>query len=244
MTGIILSGGRNSRMGENKAFIRVNGERLIDRTVRLFRTVFSEVIIVTVTPLDYLDQPAAVVTDIVPEKGALGGIYTGLFFATHEKAFVAACDMPFLNTAFMEYLVSQAAGYDIVVPETPAGFQPLHAVYARRCLPAIRGLLDRNRLQSEVSTQGTQLLKIPPEDPVFRSGGADVPERQHAGGPVAALFRRANRPLVSDRRGFAGPKSLRHSPPNMIWELNQVKSDASGIVCPDHQPRPPRQIEA
>jgi molybdopterin-guanine dinucleotide biosynthesis protein A len=161
MTGIILSGGRSRRMGENKAFLRVNGERLIDRTVRFFRAVFSDVVIVTSTPLDYLDQPVAVVTDILPEKGALGGIYTGLFFAAHEKAFVAACDMPFLNTAFMEYLISRADGYDIVVPETPAGLQPLNAIYARRCLPAIRRLLDRNRLKIIGFYPGHPLLKIP-----------------------------------------------------------------------------------
>jgi len=81
MTGVILSGGRNLRMGQNKAFLRIEGERLIDRTVRLFRAVFPEVIIVAASPLDYLDQAATIVTDILPEKGALGGLYTGLFFA-------------------------------------------------------------------------------------------------------------------------------------------------------------------
>jgi molybdopterin-guanine dinucleotide biosynthesis protein A len=163
LTGIILSGGKNSRMGENKAFLRVNGERLIDRTVRLFRAIFREVIIVTATPLDYLDQPTVVVTDILPEKGALGGIYTGLFFATHEKAFVAACDMPFLNSAFMEYLITRASGYDIVVPETSDGLQPLNAIYSRRCLPTIRGLLDRNRLKIIGFYPGHAQLKISAE---------------------------------------------------------------------------------
>ena len=100
MTGVILSGGKNTRMGENKAFLKVGEERLIDRTVRLFRRVFREVIIVTTSPLDYLDQEATIVTDILPEKGALGGLYTGLFYATDEYAFLAACDMPFLNTGF------------------------------------------------------------------------------------------------------------------------------------------------
>ena len=110
MTGVILSGGSNRRMGENKAFLRVEGERLIDRTVRLFRAVFQEVIIVTASPLDYLDQQATIVTDILPEKGALGGIYTGLFFASDEYAFVAACDMPFLNRAFLEYMIPADGG--------------------------------------------------------------------------------------------------------------------------------------
>jgi len=163
MTGVILSGGKNTRMGENKAFLRVGEERLIDRTVRLFRRVFREVIIVTTSPLDYLDQEAIIVTDIIPEKGALGGLYTGLFYATDEYAFLSACDMPFLNTTFMEYMVLQATGYDIVVPAPPDGLQPLHAIYARRCLPAIRARLDRNRLQIKGFYQGHHILKISPE---------------------------------------------------------------------------------
>lgn len=163
MTGIILSGGKNTRMGKNKALLEVGGKRLIDRTVCLFRSVFRDVIIVTANPLDYLDQETVIVTDILPEKGALGGIYTGLFYATDEYAFVAACDMPFMNQAFLEYMVSQADGYDIVVPAPPDGLQPLHAVYARRCLPAIRNLLDRNRMQVKELYPGHRLLKIPPE---------------------------------------------------------------------------------
>jgi len=163
MTGIILSGGRSTRMGKNKAFLRVGGERLIDRTVRLFRAVFREVIIVTASPLDYLDQETVIVTDILPERGALGGIYTGLFYAGEEQAFVAACDMPFLNRSFIEYMASRATGYDIVVPAPPDGLQPLHAVYSRRCLPAIRDLLERKRLKITGFYPGHKLRTISPE---------------------------------------------------------------------------------
>jgi len=167
MTGIILSGGRNMRMGENKAFVRVEGERLIDRTVRLFRSLFTEVIIVTASPLDYLDQEAAIVTDILPDRGALGGVYSGLFYAGGEHAFIAACDMPFLSREFLQYMVSLAPGFDIVVPEPSDGLQPLHAVYSRRCLPAIRGLLERNRLKISGFYPGHRLRKVQPE--VIRS---------------------------------------------------------------------------
>jgi molybdenum cofactor guanylyltransferase len=163
MTGVILSGGKNTRMGENKAFLRVGGERLIDRTVRLFRRVFQEVMIVTTSPFDYLDQEAVIVTDILPDKGSLGGLYTGLFYAADEYAFLAACDMPFLNQAFIEYMVTQATGHDIVIPSPPDGLQPLHAIYSRRCLPAIRALLDRNRMQIKGFYAGHDLLKIPPD---------------------------------------------------------------------------------
>jgi molybdopterin-guanine dinucleotide biosynthesis protein A len=163
MTGVILSGGKNKRMGENKAFLRVGEERLIDRTVRLFQRVFREVIIVTTCPLDYLDQEAIIVTDILPEKGALGGLYTGLFYATDEYAFLVACDMPFLNIAFLEYMVEQATSHDIVIPAPPDGLQPLHAIYARRCLPAIRARLDQNRLQIKGFYHGHSILEISPE---------------------------------------------------------------------------------
>jgi molybdopterin-guanine dinucleotide biosynthesis protein A len=163
MTGIILSGGKSERMGENKAFLTVGGMRLIDRIVGLFREIFREVIIVTTTPCDYLDQKAAIVTDILPEKGALGGIYTGLFYASDEHAFVAACDMPFLNKTFIEYMVSRATGYDIIIPESYDGLQPLHAIYARRCLPSILDRLEKNRLQIRGFYQGYRLHNIPPE---------------------------------------------------------------------------------
>jgi len=177
MTGIILSGGKGRRMGENKAFFTYNGERLIDRVVRIFHPLFAEVIIVTTAPLDYLDQKATVVTDILPDRGALGGIYTGLFHSTREKAFVAACDMPFLNEDFITHLIDMAPGHDIVVPQVPEGYHPLHAIYDRCCLPAIRGFLDRSRKKIPAETRrrldpnlkitafypGHRLLTIPVE---------------------------------------------------------------------------------
>jgi molybdenum cofactor guanylyltransferase len=163
MTGIILAGGGNTRMGRNKAFLRVGGERLIDRTVRLFRSLFREVIIVAANPIDYLDQDAVIVTDILPGRGALGGLYTGLFYAADEYAFVVACDIPFLQGSFIEYLASRAEGYDIVVPAPIDGLQPLHAVYSRRCLPAVRSLLDRNHLQIKELYPGHTILRIDPD---------------------------------------------------------------------------------
>lgn len=160
MTGIILSGGLNSRMGENKAFLTINGERLIDRTVRIFKSLFSEVILVTNSPLDYLDLDVILTTDIYTGKKALGGIYTGLFFAGCSQAFVAACDMPFLNPAFIASMVEQAPAYDIVVPETAEGLQPLHAVYAKTCLPHIKRLLERDMLKVAGFYKGLKRLTI------------------------------------------------------------------------------------
>jgi len=167
MTGIILSGGKSSRLGTNKAFLEINGERLIDRTVKKFRELFHEVILVTNESLLYLDQDVTMVTDIYKEKGPLGGLYAGLFYASFDYAFLCACDMPSLNIEFIRYMMGRVAGYDIVVPETADGFHPLHAIYSRRCLPTIKSLLMRDRLKMIGCFKGMRVLFIP--ESVIRS---------------------------------------------------------------------------
>ena len=149
MTGIILAGGKNSRMGTNKAFLEINGIRLIDNILAIYQKVFSEIIIVTNDPLSYTEfSDTIIVTDIYKEKGALGGIYTGLFYATYNYSFVAACDMPFLNEDFIIYLTGQVDNkHDIIVPQLPEGFQPLHAIYSKNCLSHIKKLLSVDKLK-------------------------------------------------------------------------------------------------
>lgn len=163
MTGIILSGGRNTRMGENKAFIQVGGEPIIDRTIRIFRELFEEIVLVTNDPLAYLEFDLKIVTDIVKGKGALGGIYTGLFHSSCPLAFVCPCDMPFLNADFIRYMQERAKGYDVVVPVQPEGFQPLHAIYSRRCMPAIKKYIDEDRLKVTGFYKKARVLEIPPD---------------------------------------------------------------------------------
>jgi molybdopterin-guanine dinucleotide biosynthesis protein A len=147
MTGMILAGGKNLRMGQNKAFLKIQGERIIDRIKRIFVDLFDEVLLVTNTPRDYLDLNLRTVTDLYREQGALGGVFTGLFHASFPHAFVVACDMPFLQPALISYLAGMSPGYDIVIPRTEDGLQPLHAVYSRKCLPFMEDLLCRGRLK-------------------------------------------------------------------------------------------------
>ncbi|PKN17091.1 MAG: molybdenum cofactor guanylyltransferase [Deltaproteobacteria bacterium HGW-Deltaproteobacteria-6] len=147
-TGIILAGGKNSRMGTNKAFLEIDGIRLIDKTINIYHELFSEIIIVTNDPLSYVEfTNAIIVTDIYKGKGPLGGIYTGLFYAKNNYAFACPCDMPFLNQDFIEYLTGQSGKHDVIVPELAEGYQPLHAIYSRNCLPSIKRLLLMDKLK-------------------------------------------------------------------------------------------------
>lgn len=163
-TGIILAGGKNTRMGENKAFLEIDGERLIDNTMNLYRQIFADIIIVTNDPLSYVEfTDAAIATDIYKGKGPLGGIYTGLFYSKSDYAFVCPCDMPFLNKGFIEYLLAQTGKYDVIVPALAEGYQPLHAVYSRNCLPSIKRLLLLDKLKITGFYRDMRVLAISEE---------------------------------------------------------------------------------
>jgi molybdopterin-guanine dinucleotide biosynthesis protein A len=164
ITGLILAGGKNLRMGQNKAFLEFAGQRIIDRTKNLFLELFDEVLLVTNFLLDYLDLNLRVVADLYPGKGALGGIYTGLFHASHSHTFVAACDMPFLNKSLIGRLVDLSPGYDIVIPKTPDGLQPLHAIYSRKCMPFMEDQLRKDNLKILDFFQRVKKREVPTEE--------------------------------------------------------------------------------
>jgi molybdenum cofactor guanylyltransferase len=164
LTGILLAGGKNSRMGANKAFLEIDGTRLIEKTMTIYRQIFNEIIIVTNDPLTYLEfADAKIVTDIYKGKGPLGGIYTGLFYAKYSHTFVSACDMPYLNNDFILYLIKQIGRYDIVVPELPEGFQALNAIYSRNCLFPIKRMIDADELKISELYKKARLLNITEE---------------------------------------------------------------------------------
>lgn len=145
MTGIILSGGKSVRMGRDKAFIKINGRPIIQRIYDIFKRCFNEIIIVTNQEASYEGFNATIVNDLIANYGALGGLYTGLFFSSNPYSFCVACDMPFLNESVVRYLVEQADGYDAIVPRTEDGLQPLHAIYSKSCIKPIKELMDMGK---------------------------------------------------------------------------------------------------
>ncbi|MDO8444796.1 MAG: molybdenum cofactor guanylyltransferase [Deltaproteobacteria bacterium] len=147
VTGIILAGGKSSRMGRNKALLDFGGRRIIEHTVDLFKSIFPKVIIVTNTPEEYANLGIKTVTDIFPGKGSLGGIYTGLIHSSHDHSFIASCDMPFLRRELIEFLISLKGGYDVVVPRLKDGYEPLHAVYSKRCSKSMEAMINKGDLR-------------------------------------------------------------------------------------------------
>lgn len=141
LTGIILAGGRSSRMGANKALLTIDGQNLAQRLVARLTPICDQVIVVANDPAPYRELGLPVVADIIRGRGPLGGIHAGLSSSTTPYSFAVACDMPFASTALAEYMFRQAAGNDVVVPVHAGGLEPLHALYSRACLPAIEARL-------------------------------------------------------------------------------------------------------
>ncbi len=144
---VILAGGKSRRMGRNKALLEFDGETLIQRLYHTLETAFDEVLISANDPETYDFLDATFVPDIYEAGGCLAGLHAGLLSARGESCFFAACDMPFLNVELVRYLGSFSAEYDLVVPVSRSGLEPLHAFYSRNCLPHIERQLDEGNLK-------------------------------------------------------------------------------------------------
>ena len=148
---IILAGGKSRRLGRNKAIERIGETSLLEKVISVLKQITNEVIIVTgedTSSVDGLkDKNLKHVKDIFPEKGSLGGIYTGLVVSGSQYNFVVACDMPFLNIQLIRYMIETINDHGIVVPKLKdKGYEPLHAIYSKSCIPQIEQLLKTNHL--------------------------------------------------------------------------------------------------
>jgi molybdenum cofactor guanylyltransferase len=149
-TAAILAGGAAKRMGgATKALLDVGGQTILDTLVATLSGRFTEILLVAKEPMAFQAmQPGApwrLVLDACPERSSLTGIRTALAHARTEHVFITACDTPLLRPALLTALLDHLrAEDDVVLPVKPDGyFEPLCAIYSRRCLPHIEAQLAR-----------------------------------------------------------------------------------------------------
>lgn len=148
ISGILIAGGLSRRMGRDKRFLRVCGTSVFQRTLDMLVRTFPETIVVLAEPVDLPSLPGSkVVYDLIPKAGSLGGLYTGLMASSQPRIFAVACDMPFLSPDVIRFMASFDVGADIVVAELSGGFQPMHALYSRRCIPFLKAMADKRDLK-------------------------------------------------------------------------------------------------
>ena len=151
-------------MGQDKGLVRLAGQSLVARAIQRLSPIADEVLVTTNRPPTYEFLGVPLFPDLIPGRGALGGLYTALSAASQPLVAVVACDMPFVNSALLEaerqaLLAAQA---DIVIPHTGEGLEPFHAIYRREtCLPPIQQAIetDKWRVDSWFSQVKVELFR-------------------------------------------------------------------------------------
>ena len=144
---IVLAGGESKRVGTDKGFLTIGDRFLIEEIVEKMARIGDEVIIVTNSHQKYGYLGTRLVSDVYPDKGALGGIYSGLKVACHHHSLVVACDMPFLDLRLLRYMILLSPGQDVVIPRVGGLTEPLHAIYSKRCLQPMERVLSAGGLR-------------------------------------------------------------------------------------------------
>lgn len=173
LSAAIMAGGKSKRMGQDKAWIELDGEPLIKRVADVLAQVADEVIVVANDPR-YGSLGLRVVKDRYPQGGALGGIATGVAAAAHDTVLVAACDMPFLSADVWRLLIGHIGAADVVIPRIGGEYETLHALYTKACLPHMARALAENRLRviaffDQVRVMAIEEPELRAVDPALRS---------------------------------------------------------------------------
>jgi|YNPNPStandDraft_1061719.scaffolds.fasta_scaffold51311_1 molybdenum cofactor guanylyltransferase len=173
---LILAGGRSRRMGQDKIWMELEGVPLIERLVRRVLPLAGEILFSANAGERFealaaqLPLPARVVADRFPGSGPLAGLHAGLSAARHDLLLALAADLPFVNPRLLRRLIGLAAGFDAVVPQTPADeadllqWEPLHALYRRTCLPAIEAHLAAGDRQVICFFDEVRVRAVPPDE--------------------------------------------------------------------------------
>jgi len=147
MNAILLAGGKSTRFKKNKAIAEYNGQRLIEHTSNLLNKHFDQVYLVVDSKEKYsFIKNCKIVEDIIPNKGPVGGIYTGLMASNRKYNYIMACDMPLMSGRFIEYIKNWEQNYDVLLPEYNGYIEPLAGIYSKKCLPVIEKNLRNGNL--------------------------------------------------------------------------------------------------
>ena len=143
LTGAVLAGGKSLRYGRNKALEVFQGRSLIEHVLQSLRSLCDPVLVIANDLTPYLQLRATLVQDAICNQGPLGGIYTALLFSPHPWVLAKATDMPLLVKDLAQLMLTKREGVDVVIPVQNNRYEPLLALYSRRCLPVVAAALEK-----------------------------------------------------------------------------------------------------
>lgn len=143
ITGIILSGGKSSRMGENKSLMKLGNKTVIEHVVHLMKSVFTEVIVITNSPAEYEFLDIPIYQDIYKHVGPLAGIHTGLKHSKTANNFIISCDIPLMTNQIIKHIIEYKTNHPITVCRADGFIQQLAGKYSKSLLPKIENILKK-----------------------------------------------------------------------------------------------------
>jgi molybdenum cofactor guanylyltransferase len=176
--GIVLAGGKSTRMGTAKALLPFGSETMLQRVVRLLGAIVSPIVVVAAREQQLPELPGHILItrDEREARGPLEGLRAGLKALPEsvDCAYVTSCDVPLLVPAFVERMIEMLGDHDIAVMEIDGFTHPLSAVYRRNTLPHVESLLANDRLRpaflfEAVRTRRVQTNEMTSVDPDLRT---------------------------------------------------------------------------
>ena len=155
ITGIILSGGKSTRMGTNKSLLKLGDLTVVERIVNLMKPLFGRVILSTNSFDEYRFLGLEMFEDIYNGFGPIGGIHSGLVHSQTEKNFIISCDIPLMTEEVIEYLIRYSTDKPITVARADGFIQQLCGVYCRSLLNEIEKII----LHSETEVRDNEQTK-------------------------------------------------------------------------------------
>lgn len=149
ITGIILAGGKSSRMGSDKGFIKLNNKKFVEYSIKALKPLVSDILIVS-DNADYDIFGYKRIEDEIKNAGPVAGIYSGLEASKTEHNLILSCDIPLIKTSILEKLIG---GIDetskVIQVESNGKSMPLIALYKKECAPTFYNALqnDERRLR-------------------------------------------------------------------------------------------------
>ncbi|MBL4754850.1 MAG: molybdenum cofactor guanylyltransferase [Flavobacteriales bacterium] len=169
LAAIILAGGFSSRMGMDKGLVPFRGKPMIQWSIEVASSVTDHIMIIA-NQVGYEQFGHPVHHDLLIEKGPLGGIHAGLTYSNAVNNLVLACDLPMLNSAFIQHLVSEiSVQHNIVVPRVGNRLEPLCAVYHQDCLSKIENVAQSEdlSLQGFLANSNTKFIDLDQNSPNY-----------------------------------------------------------------------------
>jgi molybdenum cofactor guanylyltransferase len=168
VTGIVLAGGKSSRMGKDKCLVQFNKKKLIDYTIEIFKPITSEILISS-GRVGHSQLGYKTIKDEFLDCGAIGGIHSTLKNTETEINILAPCDMPFISTELFEFLLQKINNYDAVIPVFNGKVEPLTGVYSRNILPIVENQIrnKKYKILSLLESINTNFIEINPTLPFY-----------------------------------------------------------------------------